>query len=1483
MYLCTYLRILKRLNSSDYKVKRDTTAETNEKSKYQAIRQFSLDLVVNSACPLIKIVMSHYYGTKEKCKEVNETLQEKDKATKSIQHLDEDKNESGQVYVSLQSTKLSDSENHWLTECKDVLTDMCPKDGKKWQNLSEDMKNWEPSACLSIIVHSKVIQGDSIFKSPLVNLAGDENKYDFVIPAQKIKEKLRNNDSHSSCKDDITKSYDEDIDLVFEFLVDLQKWYRENGCITALKYASDAYNQVKQKTDNLFLKKVPQWNRVYHSLKELDPNSACYLLLTVPLRFEMLTENQKRGLSSVPWCCIIDYDPNSSKEGFLKFFKEHQSQSISCESKTFHDMQRMDCDRHFGDLVDKLTSGHKCLSFLPHGDVENQSDKFCPLDDEGSYIKKVQRQLNRIMRFILERLMKSEKPPVVVFFCYDEYAIEGKHSPSFFHKSLNFLYMNAVDVIGDENVMFFTNRTVPFGDIAPCHMPLTLLCDYFHQSCSDLNCKRPILLPSLGGKLIQIDDIALILENFEVVHYHIAKYELEDKCKSQIKRIGGKSDDSNEKLKSKIVEETTIDFLRGNCISWIGLLYQIDIRRELVNDIKDKISSLQKGEMQTLRPTRIFELDHETGAGASTLARRILWELRRELICLILHENFSYTVDVVSHIEKLYEKCKCTILLLVDEDLQQYNTELLTNLVQSKSIPFILFRVTRTLQKSSKKSPSPDSSSFLGCPLSGAEAAQLKAKYKQYLSEQVVIKRENVFHEAEAFNVVGELVIAHNDHWSFCCVEGGHSIDGIVEEKGEDKGEEDIVSINWSDGTIEKCPLDTIQLKKSKDNMQSFMFYGIFYLLEEYRERIYNHVQRKLGELVSSDLQFLAYISLLFGYNACYSLPQACFGEGCYNFSIIDHVPPDACEFISVNKKGSFRIVHVIVAAQIIQFYSGKGNALSELVIDFLERFVPCDTSVNQKLRQAVSVLLWTRYFTHNDESSFLDEKKKRQIFSPLICELHREDAIKVLLKGTDIFDNSHSFGHLARYYAIEFRNFDEAKQCMQKAIYALNYEQSRGTICNMYGDVYRYELNDAMSKVTGEGDHKIWKYADELHVQACEKYRRSSKSNKSILHSYLGELKVRLDYLKWIRKLKFHNDQKMFMECLLTPYTNRNVLDSENRCVALLNWLEQFVLSGDGGKDIGSDNIGLIKKYQQALYDLMGEEKREEYISLAEELLKLPSTEINHPAVRRKYINLHLIHKNVEDIPEGKRVKMLKYLVDNIKEEGYKSDTMKYWINFSSSLPAPYSNVDSALRMLKEWEKRAQSSDIGFIKFYSYIFHFLAALNCSQASDQFDKLKKAYEKEEATCRRENRSEKTAQWIKKWIANDENGINCLQSGKWQTKSNLHIFVGKIGNIERDSKRRCYIGFKGFSIAFELKDLKSANNAKNGSKVQFGIGFSCMGVRAISISLIQENQFSRSTSIPQSAPNEHSTSDYISNSSSRPKESAENYNQGKLML
>lgn len=943
-----------------------------------------------------------------------------------------------------------------------------------------------------------------------------------------------------------------------------------------------------------------------------------------------------------------------------------------------------------------------------------------------------------------------------------------------------------------------------------------------------------------------------IEQDFEIVHKRIDECELDDMEKAKIKSIGGMKI-SKEKLDKEIFEDITTAFLKGNQISWIGLARQIDIKRDLLDDVKDKIKDMRSqnvsGEVQ--RNTRIFELYHETGAGASTLARRVLWDLRGNFISLILRENFSYSPDAINRLTTLYEKCNRTILLLVDEDLPQYNTELLTNEIQSKSVPLILFRVIRTPQGFSRAA-NPKRSLLLKNCLSKGEELNLTTEYQHYFPKQVK-EREKYFQQANTFKSDGEQVTAHDKHWRFCQGVSNHSCDGIVHSLVD----ENIIEVKWSDGSVERCHVDAVKFTHREDEMHSFIFYGIFYLVEEYRSRINDFIHKKMGELIRRNdeinkLQFLAYISLLFAYNVYYSLPQNCFSEGIMRFNILKSVPGEAQDFVSQNRKGFFRIIHPIVAKLIIDFYVGEvlGNNMSKFVINFLQRFVPYDTSVNQELWQAISTLLWKRQFTQEDEGSVMVDR--RMAFSPLICELDSGDAIEVLLEGANIFNNSHAFGHLARYYAIVVKDFTKAQMHMKHA-FDLADEHAEGTICNMYGDIYRYELTYRLDEAYGSNvstDDSLWAATDELHQLACDKYENCAKLQRSFSHPYYGELKIRLNYLKYIRKLKFPGDRndKAFLKYLIANPTVRN---SDGRCIELLDWLRDFTINGDGGKDVGSDDIVSIRKHRRMLYDIMGGEKRDECIRITEELLQLPFTDVNHwPAARRKYINLHLINASVSAIPEEKRIVMLEYLEKNIKEEGYKSDTLRNWLKFACTLPLPHSNMKKALHILEQWEVHVQpsSSDVGFIKFYLYVLNFLLALDCSDNDDQFEKYKAMYEKEESACKRENWSDKTRDWTKKWLSNRGRGIDCLSSGKCH-KEHLKMFTGKIGDIDHD-KKNGHISFKGFNIFFDLKYVTDiTGDARSGSKVQFGISFTYGNVRAKYITVVQEGQHNRGISKP----------------------------------
>jgi len=216
---------------------------------------------------------------------------------------------------------------------------------------------------------------------------------------------------------------------------------------------------------------------------------------------------------------------------------------------------------------------------LPHGDVDNETDKYCPLNDHDKYTQDVRCHLNDVLRFIVKRL-NSERPTFVVFLCFDRYAIDGKHSPSFFHDDLGYLYQSVVEKLGGRNVLFLTDRVTPLGKISCCHMPLTSLCDHFYQTCNKLMYNVPMILPSITGSL-KLEgsrtfavketgdiDVVAILESFVLLHRNIHEEEY-----ANLRQVKLKTENLlKEELDAIIEEELTT---RVSHISWIGLNQQV--------------------------------------------------------------------------------------------------------------------------------------------------------------------------------------------------------------------------------------------------------------------------------------------------------------------------------------------------------------------------------------------------------------------------------------------------------------------------------------------------------------------------------------------------------------------------------------------------------------------------------------------------------------------------------------------------------------------------------------------------------------------------------------------------------------------------------------------------------------------------------------------------------------------------------------------
>ena len=109
------------------------------------------------------------------------------------------------------------------------------------------------------------------------------------------------------------------------------------------------------------------------------------------------------------------------------------------------------------------------------------------------------------------------------------------------------------------------------------------------------------------------------------------------------------------------------NFFRGGTISWFTLYdpkYEhFDIKRMVAKDIT---SYIQKEFIDDGR-NGMVTVYHAPGAGGSTMARRILWEMRDKAPCVhVMQRSGSAMEEVAVRLEFLYNRCKVPVIALMD-------------------------------------------------------------------------------------------------------------------------------------------------------------------------------------------------------------------------------------------------------------------------------------------------------------------------------------------------------------------------------------------------------------------------------------------------------------------------------------------------------------------------------------------------------------------------------------------------------------------------------------------------------------------------------------------------------------------------------------------------------------------------------------------------------------------------------------------------
>jgi tetratricopeptide (TPR) repeat protein len=395
---------------------------------------------------------------------------------------------------------------------------------------------------------------------------------------------------------------------------------------------------------------ISAWDRL-RNLVDLTSKRQRYILL-------LAQEDQRPSLdlehiSGVDWNLIVDFDVEAS-----------------ATSSTIKGIESLASARsvHVATKGDQLT-----------GNLQLSTTWYFARGRTGRDITCVSRNWNEWLTVYAQdfkekfsTIAKSSSEPVVLVALWSDLSLS---------KHLSRCLDDAVELLGDSvTKVIITDQAESLKAIAESSESeiVELSAGQFFEGLASLDVAKKasginsILLPGRDGikKIIPPQDYNWLQEDLELVHLGIGQVELS-------------------------YDKTA--FLKGFPVTWEGLNLRADIDRIKTSMIKKLVLSDLRS-----RKSSTINIFHYPGAGGSTLARRILWDIHEEFPTIVL--NHCKPRETIERIQRIYQATENPILILREGGvISDKDSEGLSDLLASRQIPSVFLQVFRRLNGPPRK------------------------------------------------------------------------------------------------------------------------------------------------------------------------------------------------------------------------------------------------------------------------------------------------------------------------------------------------------------------------------------------------------------------------------------------------------------------------------------------------------------------------------------------------------------------------------------------------------------------------------------------------------------------------------------------------------------------------------------------------------------------------------------------------------------
>lgn len=416
------------------------------------------------------------------------------------------------------------------------------------------------------------------------------------------------------------------------------------------------------------------WSAFVTAIDFLDPARE-FLLVISPL--PKTSSPDVGNLGVISWSCVADFDPYSSSSGVLS----------ACQPGM--EPVRMVHQLALDDAM-PATGGKGTWWYFARG-IAGRESTLC----EGSWRDWTSRCGRDVQAKLAQVARASASPFTLVAIWEDEKLI--KHLDSTLQWALASMGGRVGVVILTETLGDQLGKLVDDYDAQLIEIPLS----QFFSGLSGLatgsgDSGDKVILPSISGAPVAVDpcDAAWIEEDGELVHRNIGR-----RAPEGMTGVGS--------------------FLRGREISWYELGLRIDVERDIACDV----GKAMRRDLAARKCSRI-NLFYAPGGGGTTLARRLLWDMRSECPCMILHRcNPRETVERLRRISSITDLP--LVIMLDGSQVTDRQSDELFSLLSASNIPCVMLQLSRRFEKREQA----NRSFFLDAGLTVAEAGRFRFVY----------------------------------------------------------------------------------------------------------------------------------------------------------------------------------------------------------------------------------------------------------------------------------------------------------------------------------------------------------------------------------------------------------------------------------------------------------------------------------------------------------------------------------------------------------------------------------------------------------------------------------------------------------------------------------------------------------------------------------------------------------------------------------